>query len=221
MRVPEPGGKLAGREAFLHVGRNDGLAPRSRQPRQQVGKREGVRERLAGDLGCLVRATAVRETARDQGDRVLDTRHGIDATDDPEQLVETVSSDSRGKQRMPDQQQVAVLLLQRVDDVGKQLQRELGIQQRIVDLHTRQRGLVVLLDQVVVRVLRERQRAQVERVDRGQMEQREAGCLLGEENEVVLDDVVSDEVRRSVGERVKFGKRPARPGTVAAPRVGG
>ncbi len=80
-----------------------------------------MRERLAGDLGCLVRATAVRETARDGGDRVLDTRRGIDATDDPEQLVETVTLDSRGKQRMPNQQQVAVLLLQRVDDVGKQL----------------------------------------------------------------------------------------------------
>ena len=221
VRVPEPRGEPAGLEAFLHVGRDDGLAPRRRQPRQQVGQREGLRERLAGDPGRLVRAAAVREAARDQGDRVLDARRGIDAADDPEQPVETVSSEGRGKQRVPGQQQVAVLPLQRVDDVGQQLERELSIEQRIVDLHARKRGLLVLLDQVVVRVLRERQGAQVERVDRGQVEQREVRRLRGEETEIVLDDVVSDEERRAVGEGVESGKRRPRPGGVPAPRVAG
>ena len=132
-----------------------------------------MRARLAGDLGRLVRATSVRETASDRGDRVLDAWRGIDAADDPEQPVKTVSFDGRGKQCVPSQQQVAVLLLQRVDDVGKQMKREFGVQQRIVDLHSRKRGLVILLDQVVVRVLGERQRAQVERVDGREAEQRQ------------------------------------------------
>ena len=53
------------------------------------------------------------------------------------------------------------------------MKREFGVQQRIVDLHPRERGLVILLDQVVVRVFGERQRAQVERVDGWEAEQRQ------------------------------------------------
>ena len=221
VRVPEPGGKLAGREAVLHVGRNDGLAPRGGQPCQQVGKREGVRKRLAGDPGRLLRATAARELARDRRDRVLGAWRGIDAADGPEQPVETVAFDGSSQQCVPGQQQVAVLLLQRIDDVGKQLQRELGVQQRIADLHPRKRRLLVLLDQVVVRVLGERQRAQVERVNGREAEQRQVRCMFGEKTEIVFDDVVSDEARSAIGEGVELGKRRTQSASVSAPSVSG
>ena len=91
-------------EPFLDVGRNDGIASRCRQPRQQIGEREGIGERVVGDSSCLVWAPVFAEAMRDCRDRVFDKRGRVGSTNRLENLVEGVARDTPGKQRVPCQQ---------------------------------------------------------------------------------------------------------------------
>jgi len=79
----------------------------------------------------------------------------------------------------------------------------------------------MLLDEGMVWILRKRQRAQVERVDGGQVEQLQIRRVAGEEFEVVLDDVVTDQTKRSFGEPIECCKRGAQPAAASAPSEGG
>ena len=60
-------------------------------------------------------------------------------------------------------------------------------------------GSWYLLDEVLVGVLGECQRTQVQCVDRRNREQGEVWCLFREERQIVLDDVVTDQTGCSVG----------------------
>ena len=64
------------------------------------------------------------------------------------------------------------------------------------------------------------QRAEVERVDGGQVEQFEVGRMPGEEFEIVLDDVVPDQKRGSFGEFVQSCEGRGQSIAVAAPSEG-
>ena len=86
-------------------------------------------------------------------------------------MVEGVPRDAGGEQCVPGQQQVAVHRFQFVGDIGQQLECQFCIQKGIVYLHSRQRGFLILLDEMMVGILGVGQRAQVERVDGGQVEQ--------------------------------------------------
>ena len=95
---------------------------------------------------------------------------------------------------MPSQEQVGFFRRQRIGDVGEELQRQFGVEQRVVYLHPRQRGLLILLDEMVIGVFREGQRTQVQRVNSGEVEQIQVRGVLCEQLQVVLDDVVADQV---------------------------
>ena len=60
-----------------------------------------------------------------------------------------------------------VHLLQLVGDIGEQLECQFSIQEGIADLHSRERGFLIRLDEVMVGILGVGQRAQVKRVDGG------------------------------------------------------
>ena len=74
------------------------------------------------------------------------------------------------KKGVPGQQQVAVLAAEIVDDIREEFERQLGVEQRVVDLRPCEGGLVVLLDQAVVGILRTGKGTEVERVDGGEMQ---------------------------------------------------
>ena len=72
----------------------------------------------------------------------------------------------------------------------------------------------------MVGVFRVCQRAEVERVDGGQVEQFEVERMLGEKFEIVLNDVVPDQIRGSFGEFVQSCQGRGQSIAVAAPSEG-
>ena len=73
----------------------------------------------------------------------------------------------------------------------------------------------------MIGIFRKRQRAQVQRVDRGQVEQLQVRRVPGEESEVVLDDVVADQIKRSFGEFIECRKGRAQSAARSAPSEDG
>ena len=111
--------------------------------------------------------------------------------------------------------------MQCIGDIGEELERQLRIEQGIVDLHSRKPRFLILLDEAVVGIFGKRQWAQVQRVDGGQVEQLQIRRVPGEECEVVLDDVVADQMRGSAGEFIECRKGRAQPAATPAPGKGG
>ena len=173
-----------------------------------------------GKVGGLARAPAFPKAIHDCRNRIGDTWRCFGTTDRAEDVVEGVSLDAGGKQGVPGEQQVFVSRLQFVGDVGEQLEGQLGIQEGIAYLHPRQCRFLILLDEVMVGVFRVCQRAEIERVNGRQVEQFEVRRMLGQEFEIVLDDVVPDQVRGSCGEFVQSCQGRGQSTTVAAPREG-
>ena len=205
---------------LFDVGRNDGVPSCHRQPCQQIRECEGMRGCGVGNMGGLVRAPAFPKTVHDCRNRSSDTWRCCGAADCAEEVVEGGALDAGGEQSVPGEPQVFVGRLQCIDDVGEQLECQLGIQEGIVNLHPRQRRFLILLDEVMVGVFGECQRAEVERVDGGQVEQFEVGRMPGEEFEIVLDDVVSDQIRGACGEFVQSFQGRRQSTAVAAPGEG-
>ena len=170
-----------------------------------------------GNVGGLARAPAFPKAVHDYRNRIRDTWRCFGATDCAEDVVEGVSLDAGGKQGVPSEQQVFVSRLQSIGDVGEQLECQLGIQEGIIYLHPRQCRFLVLLDEVMVGVFGVCHRAEVERVDGGQVEQFEVERMLGEKFEIVLDDVVPDQIRGSCGEFVQSCQGRGQSIAVAAP----
>ena len=79
---------------------------------------------------------------------------------------------------------------------------------------------MILLDEVVVRVFRECQGAQIQRVDGGKAEQLEATRVFREEFQIVFDNVVPNEVCGPVGEFVERGNCRLQCFAVSAPDKG-
>ena len=95
-------------KSFFDVGRNDGVPSCGRQPCQQIRERERMRGCGVGNVGGLVRAPAFPKAVHDCRNRIRDTWRCFGATDGAEDVVEGVSLDAGGKQRVPGEQQVFV-----------------------------------------------------------------------------------------------------------------
>ena len=121
---------------------------------------------------------------------------------------------------MPGQQQIALLGAQVIEDVGQQFEGELRVEQRVVGLGSGERGFLILLDQMVVGVLGPGQRAQIEGIDGGKVQQPKVGRMLREHRQVVFDDVVADQAGGAGGELVEIAKCSVQPAAVALPGVG-
>ena len=94
--------------------------------------------------------------------------HGL--TQCREQRIHTGGAWFNGGQPMPRTHQIgrcSLGLQQRVVLVLEQIQRQLRIEQRIVHLHAPELAVLVVLHEVVVRVARECEWIQAQRVDRG------------------------------------------------------
>ena len=91
--------------------------------------------------------------------------------------------------------------------VIEHLQRQTGVQIRIVTLGAFERRVLVVLDEMVVRVGRERQRIQPQRVHHRHPQQPQPGSGSLQMGKVELDDVVSDHKVGAIGEAVERRER--------------
>ncbi len=115
VRIAELRGEATRLKSFLDVGRNDGVATGRRQPREELCERQRMLKGIAGNSRGPVRAATFGEVALDDRHRVRQRRGRFGAANQAEYLVEGVTLDSGGEQRVPGQREVAFLRLQRVD----------------------------------------------------------------------------------------------------------
>ena len=74
MGIAQPCREATRLKTLFHVGRNDGIASRGRQPRQQISEGQWVRERIAGNFRRPVGTTMLTKESFNYGERVFDGR---------------------------------------------------------------------------------------------------------------------------------------------------
>ena len=107
---------------------------------------------------------------------------------------------------MPGGQQVGIRPGQRLLLVLKQLEGQLGVQQRVVDPAPDQPAVLVVLDQVVIGVAGEGQGVEPEGVHRRQFQEVEARVKRCQAGQVEGDDVVPQEEQGPLGHIVQLGQ---------------
>jgi hypothetical protein len=149
------------------------LPPADRQPGERVSQRPVALRRVVHDLHRLRPAALAIEQA---GDRLA--RRGVAraelAAQRREEAVQSGNPLIERRQPVPGQQQSGrflLPLLQRLVLVVEQFERQLRVEQRVVELAAPQPAVLVMLDQVVVRVAREGQRVDPQRIDYRQRQQ--------------------------------------------------
>ena len=88
--------------------------------------------------------------------------------------------------------------------VMKERETLLGIAQRLVASIAHE---LVILDQPMVRVLREGERRKLERVDDGQCQELEVGKHLPQERKIVTPEVVAEDEARPLGKGIELGRQ--------------
>src|SRR5262249_41874206 len=101
----------------------------------------------------------------------------------------TITSD----QPMPGGQKVRFCLRERSLLVGQHLQREPRIQFRIIPSSPLKLTVLVVLDEMVVRIPRERQRIEVQRVDTRKLKQTELGFRRLEVRYIEANQIVAEQ----------------------------
>jgi hypothetical protein len=110
---------------------------------------------------------------------------------------------------------------QRLMLVLEQAQRALGVELRIVQLPAGERGVLIVLHQVVVRVARKGERTEPQRVDVGQLQQLERRIDGSQVRAVEGDQVVAEQERRAVRQCVEALQRGAEVAAGIGERVTG
>ena len=199
-----------------HPGRQNGIAPRHRQPRQRVGQ-------LPRTLpGVLHRRQGLRP-ARRPGETALNgpirlpigrSRRAAQVGKAPVEPDVVV----RASQPVPGREQVRIRLPERPLLVVEHLQRQPGVQLGIVPASPLQRTVLIVLHQIVVRIAGEGQGIEPERVHRRQVQQSQARVGGPQVGQVEIDQVVAQHEVRAVGQLVQPGQRLAQ--VPAHPRDG-
>ena len=98
-------------------------------------------------------------------------------------------------------------LAQRQPLIREKFDRQPCVEVWIVTFAARQRGVLVVLDEAVIRVPRKRQRVEPQRVYRWQLQQLQPrGCGL-QDWQIEFDEIVAEDEFGTFGEGVKFRKR--------------
>ena len=197
------------RKLAAHPGRHDGMAARHRQPGQRIGQRPGGAPCIACDLGRRRLATARRQKAPQGGHRLRLGGHELPACGG-EQAVQARRRGAFGRQQaVPRQHQIRLAVVQALKLlvlIGEQRQRELGVAHRVVAPVGVQAPVLVMLDEVVIRVARKGQRIELQRVHHGQRQQRQARVGGGQVRAVEGGDVVPQHELGALRERVQFAQ---------------
>ena len=120
-----------------------------------------------------------------------------------EKLVEPRAVFCRGKP-VPGREQFRPRFAERLLLVVEHLQRKPGVQLGIVPAARYQRSVLVMLDQMVIRIAGEGQRIQPKCVHRGQVQQPQAGIGRPQMGQVESDQVVPQQEVRAIGQVVQL-----------------
>ena len=204
-RVAQQFQDFAGLGEFVqHPGRHGRVAAGHGEPGQGIGQGPALLLRVGEDALGLAGAGLTGQAAPDGLSGLLAGGPG-QLSQFFEQQVET-GGIVQGGQPVPGGQQVAVRPGQRLLLVLKQLEGQLGVQQRVVDPAPDQAAVLVVLDQVVVWVVGEGQGVEPEGVHRRQFQEVEARVQRGQVGQVEGDDVVSQEEPGPLGHIVQPGQ---------------
>ena len=120
---------------------------------------------------------------------------------------------SLGGEPVPGAEQSWVGFLQHRLLVGEDFQRDLGVLFGVVPSPGEQLTVLIVLDQAVIRVARERQGVEPKRVDRRQFQQAQVWIRGSQMLQVEVDEVVPQHEVCAFGQVVELGERPgqARP----------
>ena len=173
------------RELVPHPGRHHRVASRHRQPRQRVGKRPAVRCRIRDQATCLDLACDAVETGADRTTRLGIVRPGR-ATQGLEEQVETRRTISCGEP-VPGDHQVRGCLEQLLLLVAEHPQGEFGVEFRVVAALSCELPVLVVLDEMVIRVARERQGVEPQRVHHRHLQKPQVGVRGPKMREVELE----------------------------------
>jgi len=91
--------------------------------------------------------------------------------------------------------------------VAEDLERQLRVEQRIVQASALQLPILVMLDQMVVGIAREGQRVEPQRVDHRQLQQPQVGLGGGQMWQVESDQIMAEQEADAFGERVELLQR--------------
>lgn len=132
-------------------------------------------------------------------------------------MVEPADAWLLGRQPVPRQQEVgrkAGRRLQAGELIREYLQGQSGIEQRIVAAIAEQATVLVVLDQVVIRIARKRQRIEAQCVDRILAQQAQIGLDGAQLGQIEGDQIVTQEIPGAVGQIVEraqgIGQRTGR-----------
>ena len=204
------------RERVTHPWRHHRVSAGDGDPRQRVGQRPAAPLGIVEDRGDLVDAGFRGENPRDRASRLVGARTRTPA-DGAEDGVEARLVGASRRQPVERGQQIRVPLAEpgeRLDLVPQDLEREPRVELRIVDVARLKASVLMVFDEVVVRVLRKREGVEPQGVDRGFPDHLQPARGRGEMVQVEADDVVTEQEGALPGERVK---PPERGGGIAGP----
>ena len=207
--VPESAHEVPGlRELMAHPGRHDRVAAGHREPRQRIGQRPAALLQLRQYLPAVGRASRALQAPADHCQRLSLRRTGR-LSEFPEEFVQSaVRAVGLGRaQPMPGREQIRRSPFQGSPLVTKNLQRESGIQFRIVDASSLEPAVLIVLDEVVIGMAGKGEWAEAQRIHRRQCQQtqfRLRGCQVGQ---VEADQVVPQNEGRPIGELVELQQR--------------
>ena len=204
-RVPQQLQYFAGPGEFVqHPGRHGRVAAGHGEPGQGIGQGPALLVRVGEDTLGLAGAGLTRQAAPDGPSGLFAGGFGR-LSQFFEQQVES-GGIVQGGQPVPGGQQVAVRPGQRLLLVLKQIEGQLGVQQRVVDPAPDQAAVLVVLDQVVIGVAGERQGVEPEGIHRRQFQEVEARVQRCQVGQVEGDDVVPQDEQGSLGHIVQLGQ---------------
>ena len=119
-------------------------------------------------------------------------------------------SPSPGSQPVPGGDQIRGLpgdASQSAPLVLEEIEREPGVEFRVVQTTALELSVLVVLDQVVIGVAGERERIEPQRIHRRHAQEPKIGLRRSQMPEIEVDQVVAEQKGRSVGERIQFGQR--------------
>ena len=194
------------RKLHPHPGRHDGLPARHRNPRQRVGHRPAVArigqaaQRL---LQPVMAGAAVQQATNGGMGRGL---AGRGPTQGLEQRIEPGRSLAPRRQMVIGQSRIRHLLPQPRKGrnlIGQHLQRKPRVLNRVIHMPDLQPPVLIVLDQMVVRIARKGQGVQPQRIHRRRPQSREPRPIGHQMRQVMAQDVVADQMHGPGAKRLQ------------------
>ena len=173
-----------------HPRRHHGVAPGHGQPRQGVGQRPASLRRLGEDCLALLAAGGLRKPL---ADGLLGFGGGWPRrlAQGGEEGIKSGCRAFRGRQPVPSDQQLRRRFAQRLALVGQKLQRQAGVQFRVIHPPAPELPVLIMLDQAVVGIARKGQRTEPQSVDGRQPQEPKIGLGRLQVRQIEIDEVVA------------------------------